>query len=86
MHVAVFILTRMYTDMLHFWHNLLFMQCAFNVVSYRGKPRLRTAVELLRVTQEIESRLQEVWLLALCFHFIGRILQVMYEEFPSLFP
>lgn len=42
--------------------------CAFNVVSYRDKPRLRTAVELLRVTKEIESRLQEVSLPLLILH------------------
>nr|WGU24035.1 caffeoyl shikimate esterases 6 [Crinum x powellii] len=42
--------------------------CAYNVVSYRDKPRLRTAAELLRTTQEVESCLQEVSLPLLILH------------------
>lgn len=42
--------------------------CAYNVVSYRDKPRLRTAVELLRTTQEIESKLEQVSLPLLILH------------------
>ncbi|XP_020248887.1 caffeoylshikimate esterase-like isoform X2 [Asparagus officinalis] len=42
--------------------------CKFNVICYRDKPRLRTAVELLRVTREIESRLEEVSLPLLILH------------------
>lgn len=42
--------------------------CAYNVVSYRDKPRLRTAVELLRTTQEIESKLEQVNLPLLILH------------------
>lgn len=36
------------------------MQCSYNVIAYKDKPRLRTALEMLRTTQEIESRLEEV--------------------------
>ncbi|XP_031490126.1 caffeoylshikimate esterase [Nymphaea colorata] len=40
----------------------------YNVISYKDKPRLRTAVELLRATQEIEDHLQEVSLPLLILH------------------
>ncbi|KAJ0985748.1 hypothetical protein J5N97_004104 [Dioscorea zingiberensis] len=43
-------------------------QCALNVVGYKDKPRLRTALELLRTTQEIEQRLEEVSLSLLILH------------------
>ncbi|CAA6665342.1 unnamed protein product [Spirodela intermedia] len=43
-------------------------QTSFNVIAYKDKPRLRTAVELLRTTQEIESRLEEVSLPLLILH------------------
>ncbi|CAN1784682.1 Caffeoylshikimate esterase [Linum perenne] len=33
---------------------------AYNVIAYSQKPRLRTALEMLRTTQEIEQRLEEV--------------------------
>jgi len=36
------------------------MQTAYNVIAYRDKPRLGTAVELLRTTEEIGRRLEEV--------------------------
>ncbi|GJN29365.1 hypothetical protein PR202_gb17588 [Eleusine coracana subsp. coracana] len=36
------------------------MQCSYNVIAYKDKPRLRTAVEMLKTTQEIERRLEEV--------------------------
>jgi acylglycerol lipase len=36
------------------------MQCSFNVIAYKDKPRLRTALEMLNTTQEIERRLEEV--------------------------
>ncbi|KAI5070488.1 hypothetical protein GOP47_0014831 [Adiantum capillus-veneris] len=35
-------------------------QTAYNVVAYKDRPRLKTALELLRATDEISSRLQEV--------------------------
>lgn len=41
---------------------------AYNVIAYKDKPRLRTAVELLRTTQEIERRLKEVALPLLILH------------------
>ncbi|KAF3784382.1 hypothetical protein EJ110_NYTH30315 [Nymphaea thermarum] len=40
----------------------------YNVISYKDKPRLRTAVEMLRATQEIEDHLQEVSLPLLILH------------------
>jgi len=36
------------------------LQTAYNVIAYKDKPRLQSAVELLRTTQEIERRLKEV--------------------------
>ncbi|XP_057436554.1 caffeoylshikimate esterase-like isoform X2 [Lotus japonicus] len=41
---------------------------AYNVVAYKDKPRLRTAVEMLKTTQEIEQRLEEVSLPLLILH------------------
>ncbi|XP_056684323.1 caffeoylshikimate esterase isoform X1 [Spinacia oleracea] len=41
---------------------------AYNIIAYKDKPRLRTAVELLHVTEEIERRLQEVSLPLLILH------------------
>lgn len=41
---------------------------AYNILAYKDKPRLRTAVELLRITDEIEHRLQEVSLPMLILH------------------
>ena len=41
-----------------------FMQTSYNVIAYKDKPRLRTALELLRTTQEIEIRLEEVCVLS----------------------
>ncbi|XP_030461190.1 caffeoylshikimate esterase [Syzygium oleosum] len=43
-------------------------QTAYNVIAYKHKPRLQTAVQLLRTTQEIERRLQEVSLPLLILH------------------
>ncbi|XP_020251898.1 caffeoylshikimate esterase-like isoform X2 [Asparagus officinalis] len=43
-------------------------QCSYNVIAYKDKPRLRTALELLRTTQEIERRLKEVSLPLLILH------------------
>lgn len=41
---------------------------AYNVVAYKDKPRLWTAVEMLKTTQEIEQRLKEVSLPLLILH------------------
>ncbi|KAI4321293.1 hypothetical protein MLD38_034694 [Melastoma candidum] len=41
---------------------------AYNVIAYKDKPRLRTALEMLRTTDEIESRLPEVSLPLLIMH------------------
>ncbi|XP_073148889.1 caffeoylshikimate esterase isoform X2 [Henckelia pumila] len=43
-------------------------QAAYNVIAYRHKPRLGTAVELLRTTQEIEQQLEKVSLPLLILH------------------
>ncbi|CAF2136180.1 unnamed protein product [Brassica napus] len=40
----------------------------YNVICYSGKPRLRTAVEMLRTTQEIEQQLGKVSLPILILH------------------
>ncbi|CAN8300105.1 unnamed protein product [Cochlearia groenlandica] len=40
----------------------------YNIICYSGKPRLRTAVEMLRATQEIEQKLQKVSLPILILH------------------
>ncbi|XP_023643842.1 caffeoylshikimate esterase isoform X2 [Capsella rubella] len=40
----------------------------YNVICYSGKPRLRSAVEMLRTTQEIEKQLQKVSLPILILH------------------
>ena len=37
------------------------VQAAYNVIAYKDNPRLRTAVEMLKTTQEIEQRLKEVF-------------------------
>lgn len=39
---------------------LLNMQTKYNVIGYRHKPRLGTALELLKTTQEIERLLEKV--------------------------
>lgn len=36
------------------------MQASYNVIAYKDKPRLQTALELLRTTQEIEQQLEKV--------------------------
>ncbi|TQD85277.1 hypothetical protein C1H46_029196 [Malus baccata] len=41
---------------------------AYNVISYKDKPRLQTAIEMLRTTEEIERRLEEVSLPLLILH------------------
>ncbi|KAG2549931.1 caffeoylshikimate esterase isoform X1 [Panicum virgatum] len=43
-------------------------QCSFNVIAYKDKPRLRTALEMLNTTQEIERRLEEVSLPMIILH------------------
>ncbi|KAJ0989158.1 hypothetical protein J5N97_007514 [Dioscorea zingiberensis] len=43
-------------------------QTSYNVIAYKDKPRLRTALELLRTTQELEHRLEEVSLPLLILH------------------
>ncbi|KAF2282701.1 hypothetical protein GH714_043701 [Hevea brasiliensis] len=41
---------------------------AYNVIAYKDKPRLKTALEMLRTTEEIEERLGEVSLPLLILH------------------
>ncbi|PIN16497.1 2-acylglycerol O-acyltransferase [Handroanthus impetiginosus] len=43
-------------------------QADYNVIVYKDKPRLRTALELLRTTQEIEQNLEKVSLPLLILH------------------
>lgn len=43
-------------------------QAAYNVISYKHRPRLGTALELLRTTQEIEHQLEKVSLPLLILH------------------
>ncbi|KAG6494187.1 hypothetical protein ZIOFF_049206 [Zingiber officinale] len=43
-------------------------QCSYNVIAYKDKPRLRTALEMLKTTQEIERRLEEVSLPMIILH------------------
>nr|CAD1842332.1 unnamed protein product [Ananas comosus var. bracteatus] len=43
-------------------------QTSYNIIAYKDKPRLRTALEMLRTTQEIESRLEEVSLPLIILH------------------
>ncbi|KAJ7299483.1 hypothetical protein O6H91_Y095200 [Diphasiastrum complanatum] len=43
-------------------------QNAYNVIGYMGRPRLKTALELLRVTDEIEASLHKVSLPLLILH------------------
>ncbi|CAM8987716.1 unnamed protein product [Rhodiola kirilowii] len=40
----------------------------YNIIAYKDKPRLRTAVELLKTTQEIEQQLEKVSLPLLILH------------------
>jgi transcriptional regulator GlxA family with amidase domain len=35
-------------------------QCEYNAISYNDQMRLRTAVELLKATKDIESQLEKV--------------------------
>ncbi|XAR51539.1 2-acylglycerol O-acyltransferase [Bertholletia excelsa] len=44
---------------------------SYNVIAYKHKPRLRTALELLKTTQEIERRLSEVSLPLLILHGVA---------------
>ncbi|KAL3813253.1 hypothetical protein ACJIZ3_014521 [Penstemon smallii] len=43
-------------------------QAAYNVICYKDKPRLGTALELLKTTQEIEQKLEKVSLPLLILH------------------
>ncbi|KAF6165761.1 hypothetical protein GIB67_012658 [Kingdonia uniflora] len=43
-------------------------QTSYNIVAYKDKPRLGTAAELLKITDEIEKRLEEVSLPLLIMH------------------
>lgn len=63
---------------------------AYNVIAYKDKPRLRTALELLKTTQEIERRLEEVSLPLLILHGEADIVtdpsvsKALYEKASSL--
>ncbi|GLJ09217.1 hypothetical protein SUGI_0104050 [Cryptomeria japonica] len=63
---------------------------AYNVIAYKGKPRLRTAVQMLRTTQEIEKRMHEVSLPLLILHGAADIVtdpsvsKALYEKSRSV--
>ncbi|THU69632.1 hypothetical protein C4D60_Mb08t16430 [Musa balbisiana] len=65
-------------------------QCSYNVIAYKDKPRLRTAVEMLRTTQEIERRLEEISLPLIILHGEADIVtdpsvsKALYEKASSL--
>ncbi|KAJ8492204.1 hypothetical protein OPV22_013925 [Ensete ventricosum] len=65
-------------------------QCSYNVIAYKDKPRLRTAVEMLRTTQEIERRLEEISLPLIILHGEADIVtdpsvsKALYEKTSSL--
>lgn len=48
-------------------------QCEYNAISYNDQMRLRTAVELLKTTKEIESQLEKV-------SIIGTFFSVLFEH------
>ncbi|CAN1227308.1 Caffeoylshikimate esterase [Linum perenne] len=43
-------------------------KAVYNVIAYKHKPRLKTALEMLKTTQEIEQRLEDVSLPLLILH------------------
>lgn len=63
---------------------------AYNVIAYKDWPRLRTALEMLRTTSEIEQRLQEVSLPLLILHGAAdkmtdpSVSKVLYEKSKSV--
>lgn len=44
------------------------LMCTYNVVAYKHNPRLKTALELLKTTQEIEQQLEKISLPLLILH------------------
>ncbi|KAL2935873.1 Caffeoylshikimate esterase [Bienertia sinuspersici] len=44
------------------------LKTAYNIIAYKDKPRLKTAVELLNITDELERQLHEVCLPLLILH------------------
>ncbi|KAK6927948.1 Serine aminopeptidase, S33 [Dillenia turbinata] len=63
---------------------------AYNIIAYRDKPRLRTALEMLHTTQDIEQRLEDVSLPLLILHGEADIVtdpsvsKALYEKAKSL--
>ncbi|KAG8088109.1 hypothetical protein GUJ93_ZPchr0010g7726 [Zizania palustris] len=63
--------------------------CSYNVIAYKNKPRLRTALEMLRITKEIESSLEEVSLPIIILHGEGDLVtdpsvsKALYEKAKS---
>ncbi|KAI0488620.1 hypothetical protein KFK09_028459 [Dendrobium nobile] len=64
-------------------------QASYNVIAYKDKPRLKTACELLKTTQEIECQLAEVSLPLLILHGEADVLtdcsvsEALYEKASS---
>ncbi|KAJ6290615.1 hypothetical protein OIU78_026373 [Salix suchowensis] len=50
---------------------------AYNIIAYKDKPRLKTALEMLRTTQEIERRLEQVRHFPLPFFYYVMKLECM---------
>lgn len=53
-------ITTLYFDSVHDFNFAAILQADMNPISYSGNPRLGTAVQLLRITDYIESKLHEV--------------------------
>jgi hypothetical protein len=68
--MQVVILCFLTSTFLSCTNNLFLLQCSYNVIGYKDKPRLGTALELLKTTQEIEQRLEEVCVIGLSFQFL----------------
>ncbi|KAI5083393.1 hypothetical protein GOP47_0003136 [Adiantum capillus-veneris] len=66
------------------------IQTAYNVTGYKDPPRLRTALEMLRATDEISSRLHEISLPLLILHGACDVItdpsvsKALYEQSRSL--
>lgn len=63
-------------EWLTYFCSFLLMQTSYNVIAYRDKPRLQTALELLKTTQEIEHELEKV-----CkFWFFRKSFEISYDS------
>uniref|UniRef100_A0A0C9RI82 TSA: Wollemia nobilis Ref_Wollemi_Transcript_18737_1355 transcribed RNA sequence n=1 Tax=Wollemia nobilis TaxID=56998 RepID=A0A0C9RI82_9CONI len=64
--------------------------CAYNVIGYKDRPRLWTALEMLRTTEEIEKRMHEVSFPLLILHGAADVVtdpsvsKALYEKSKSV--